>query len=131
MFLINLNSEQKAALLNAAHRVMEADGIIHEREVEIMKLLQEEAGASIHEKSFTYDELSHLFQTRREKLSFLLELIAIAQCDGEWHIKEKELIEEYAHCLSVSQETINQLIKWIDKQLALSMEAEQLLNGEI
>ncbi len=127
MFLINLNSEQQSALIHSANEVMLADGISHKRQLIVLELLRKEANPDIQDRDFSFDELASLFQSNREKSAFLLELIGVALCDGEWHEKEDTLIKKYSECLEVSDKKLTTLKEWVGKQFILIQEAEELM----
>lgn len=128
MFVQNLNKTQQSALLFLAREIMSADNIMHENEETFTSILRSQVEDNVSEKIVPLDELAMIFDTERAKYSLLLELIAIAKADDEYHEKEKHLIESYSNALSVSKDKLKQLENWVSKQLTLSKEAEKLLN---
>jgi uncharacterized tellurite resistance protein B-like protein len=58
----------------------------------------------------------------------LLELIAVAHADGDYHNHENVLIRKYAKALNISAEKLSMLELWVSKQLSLSIEAQELFN---
>ncbi|STO55084.1 Tellurite resistance protein TerB [Canicola haemoglobinophilus] len=127
MFVQNLNSKQQSVLLFLAKEVASADGSLDELQFGMIDILKAQSNSDVNELTVSLDELSSLFTTEREKCSLLLELIGVAHANAEYHSNEKSLIAKYAKALSLSNEKLANLEKWVEKQFALSKEVENLL----
>lgn len=127
MFVQNLNSKQQSVLLFLAKEVASADGSLDELQFGMLDILKAQSNSDVNELTVSLDELSSLFTTEREKCSLLLELIGVAHANAEYHSNEKSLIAKYAKALSLSNEKLANLEKWVEKQFALSKEVENLL----
>lgn len=127
MFIQNLSVKQQAVLLYLAHEVANADGFSDEIQLGMTEILRAQMPEVSAEAKVEISELSGLFKTQREKHSLLLELLGVAHANQEYHSNEKDLIGQYADALDVSTEQLAGLEDWVEKQLALSIEAEQLL----
>ncbi|MBN6710900.1 DNA repair protein [Haemophilus haemoglobinophilus] len=127
MFVQNLNSKQQSVLLFLAKEVASADGSLDELQFGMLDILKAQSNSDVNELTVSLDELSSLFTTEREKCSLLLELIGVAHANAEYHSNEKSLIAKYAKALSLSNEKLANLEKWVEKQFALSEEVENLL----
>ncbi len=128
MFVHNLNSDQQSALLYLARVVAEADGNSDELQTGMVEILKAQSNADVEMKEIQISELATLFSTAREKCSLLLELLGIVLANNEYHHNERSLIAEYADVLGVSNTKLFELENWVQRQLALSQEAEVLLN---
>ena len=128
MFVHNLNSDQQSALLYLARVVAEADGNSDELQTGMVEILKAQSNADVEMKEIQISELATLFSTAREKCSLLLELLGIVLANNEYHHNERSLIAEYADVLGVSNTKLFELENWVQRQLALSQEAEALLN---
>lgn len=128
MFVHNLNSDQQSALLYLARVVAEADGNSDELQTTMVEILKAQSNADVEMKETQISELATLFSTEREKCSLLLELLGIVLANNEYHQNERSLIAEYADVLGVSNTKLFELENWVQRQLALSQEAEALLN---
>lgn len=128
MFVHNLNSDQQSALLYLARVVAEADGNSDELQTGMVEILKAQSNADVEMKEIQISELATLFSTEREKCSLLLELLGIVLANNEYHQNERSLIAEYADVLGVSNTKLFELENWVQRQLALSQEAEALLN---
>ncbi len=127
MFIQNLSVKQQAVLLYLAHEVANADGFSDEIQLGMTEILRAQMPEVSAEAKVEISELSGLFKTQREKYSLLLELLGVAHANQEYHSNEKDLIGQYADELDVSPKQLADLEAWVEKQLALSIEAEQLL----
>lgn len=95
----------------------------------MLEVLKQQSNPDVQEKSVTLAELSDVFGNKRQKMSLLLELIGVACANDEYHVNEKDLIAQYANQLGVSQEKLQELENWVQKQIDLSKQAEQLINN--
>ena len=128
MFVHNLNSAQQSALLYLAKVVAEADGNSDELQTNMVEILKAQSNADVEMKETQISELPALFNTEPEKCSLLLELLGIVLANNEYHHNEKSLIAEYADVLGIANVKLFALENWVQRQLALSQEAEALLN---
>lgn len=127
MFVHYLNSQQQSILISLAKNIISADSILSEKEKLMLDILKSQANSDISEVEVEIFQLPSIFVTKREKYSLLLELLGIAHADQEYQLEEQSLIKLYAECLNVSDNELNVLEKWVEKQLALSIEIESLL----
>ena len=121
MFLENLEPREKRAFLALAHKVVHADGVLAEREARILATLSD----AIREPALegTLEELAAVFQSRRSRVSALLELMGIGYADGEYHVAEIESVAEIARALGFSDDELVGLENWVVRQVALIEEA--------
>lgn len=127
MFVQNLNTEQQGVLLSLAEEVVKADGNLHELQMGMIAILREQTDKEVSPNTINIQDLASIFPKKREKYSLMLELIAVAYANKEYHENEKKLITEYAQALSINQEKLDILEQWVQKQIALVKEAEDLL----
>lgn len=124
MFLNNLNNQQQAALLHTAKVLIEADHIILSSETDLFESLRVQCNANLeHIENFEISMLRNMFDTNQEKVSFLLELIAIAFIDDEYHEKEESLIDEIARLIGINAKKLGALESWVIRQTDLNNEA--------
>lgn len=127
MFVQNLTAEQQSALLYLAHEIARADGSSDELQLGMVEILTKQSEEGVTEKAVEASELATLFTTERAKCSLLLELLGVAHANEEYHLSERDMITGYAKNLGVSNEKLNALESWVEKQFALSKEIEVLL----
>jgi uncharacterized tellurite resistance protein B-like protein len=126
MFVQNLNPEQQFALLKTAETLISCDGEVTEQEIEYLDFLRSQMDG-LTEGDFEVASLKDLFSTQKSKVSFLLELIAIAHTDNEYHANEANLITEVANLLEVNANLLGELEDWVVKQTTLLSQAEELM----
>lgn len=128
MFLNNLNNQQQAALLNTAKILIEADNIILGSESELFGYLRAQCDSELeHIENFEISMLTNMFETTQQKVSFLLELIAIAFIDDEYHEKEESLVDEIARLIGINTKKLGALESWVIRQTDLNTEALRLM----
>lgn len=127
MFVQNLTKEQQGVLIYLAKEVAQADGYADELQVGMVEILKKQSEIGVAEKEIAINELNSLFDTKLVKYSLLLELLGVALSNDEYHTNEQNLIFQYATALEVSKDELNLLEKWVEKQLALQKEINQLL----
>ena len=128
MFVNNLSNNQQSALLYLAHEVAKADGDLHELQMGLMEIIRAQCEEDIEKQEVSLEGLSKVFDSEYAKCSLLLELLGVAHSNNDYDIREKELIEQYAEALDISKSKLEKLDAWVEKQLALMEEIEQLLN---
>lgn len=128
MFIHNLTKEQQSALLYLANELIHSDGELENAEMAIIETLKKQCELDVILTPIKIEELSTIFASNRAKYSVLLELIAIAYVDEQYHQEEQNLILKYAELLNVSNDMLINLERWVKKQLTLSQEIELLLN---
>lgn len=121
MFLENLTDGEKAAFLGFAHKLVQADGVLREREGEVLGSLGAMAGGPVAEG--TVNELAEAFQTRKARVSALLELLGIGLVDGEYHPAERAAVSEIAQALGFRETELAEMESWVVRQVALVEEA--------
>ena len=126
MFVQNLSAVQQGALLATSKLLMASDGIIAPEEQKMLDQLRLQFTADVIESAvFDLSNLKGLFNSKRERSSFLLELIGMAFSDSEYHEDENKLIAEVASILDVDHNDLLAMESWVEKQLELS----QAVNG--
>ena len=128
MFLENLEPREKRAFLALAQKVVHADGVLAEREARILAALSDAIGAPALDG--TVEELAAAFQSRRSKVSALLELMGIGYVDGEYHVAEIESVAEIARALGFADDELVGLENWVVRQVALIEEAAGFWTAE-
>lgn len=124
MFLNNLDMQQQAAFLETAKLLIEADTIISNSETELLKSLKLQCDEALTPiDNFEVSSLNRILNTNKEKVSFLLELIAVAFIDGDYHEREESFIDEVARIIGISSKKLGALESWVIRQTALSTEA--------
>lgn len=128
MFLENLEPREKRAFLALALKVVHADGVLAEREARILATLSDAIGEPALEG--TVEELAAVFQSRRSRVSALLELMGIGYADGEYHVAEIESVAEIARALGFPDDELVGLENWVVRQVALIEEAAGFWTAE-
>jgi uncharacterized tellurite resistance protein B-like protein len=128
MFVQNLNASQQSALLYLAREVAKADGDLHKLQMGLLQIIKDQSEVGITEQEISLAMLPQVFDDNRVKGSLLLELLGVAYSNNEYNVNEKKLIEQYAQALNINEEQLKKLETWVEKQLALMREIEQLLN---
>ena len=128
MFLENLTDGEKSAFLGLAQRLIRADGVLSSKEEQVLASLTAVAGHRTAEG--TLKELANTFQTRKTKVSALLELLGLALADGEYHAAEKGLVSEIAKALDFTENELDGMETWVVRQVALFEEAANFWNEE-
>jgi uncharacterized tellurite resistance protein B-like protein len=117
MFVSYLNEEQQSILLALAQSIIQADGVTDEREEELFETIRAQCQAAITPINISMSELHTHFTSHPTKVALLLELIAIAYADEEYHLKEQDLIQEIANGLQISKELLIEIERWVKHHL--------------
>lgn len=127
MFLHNLNLDQQGVLLDLAHQTAQADGEISHLETQMINVLRQQCNPNVTVKSTSRADLASIFDTPIAKYSLLLELLGIAHANNEYHLSEKDIIFKVSQALGVTNDKLQALEAWIEKQFLLTHEVQELL----
>ncbi len=128
MFISNLNLEQQSALLKCAEILIHSDDIVSKEEDAIWDVLKAQCDSNVvMPTNFELASLRELFDDEKDKVSFLLELIAVAFIDDEYHEKEESLLDEIARIIDVTPKKLGRLESWVIRQLDLNNSALKLM----
>ena len=96
MFLNNLNYKQKKVFLGMAKTILVSDdGKIDEAEENYLRSICSEMSLGFEDnEEIRNDKLKEMFSTDEEARLVLVELIALAYSNGEYHENEKKYIYE-------------------------------------
>ncbi len=129
MFVTNLNPVQQGALLKLAEMVAHADGQLWQEQKTILETLRFQCSNPQTIDSLDLPNLTSIFESRRDKVALMLELIGVAHANGDYHELEKGLIFEIAEALELDSISIKDMENWVVRQLILVREANILMEG--
>jgi hypothetical protein len=129
VFLENLNVQEKAAFLGLAQHLIRADGVLAAEEENLLATLSAQSGA-IAPLEGSPAHLADQFETRRSKVSALLELMGLGFADGEYHPLEKALVLEVALAFGIDKAELFGMESWVIRQTALLEEARHFWNEQ-
>lgn len=127
MFLHLLEKNERKAFLGLANHLVQLDGISDEEESRLMTLLGAEAevsGTSLDSEEI--EELCGNFDSRRSKVSALLELVALGYVDDHFSAVESDFVSQLASCWELTPTTVEEVEDWVRRQFALVGEAREL-----
>lgn len=127
MFLHNLNLDQQGVLLDLARQTAQADGEISHLETQMINVLRQQCNPNVTVKSTSQADLASIFDTPIAKYSLLLELLGIAHANNEYHLSEKDIIFKVSQALGVTNDKLQALEAWVEKQFLLTHEVQELL----
>ena len=130
MFVQNLNERQQGVLLHYADEVMRADRKIDAAELMEMDILRNQAEPGVKAEDVPIEALPGLFEDRLSRVSFLLELVGMGYANEDFHPEQSELVNQFARVFGFHENgTIEAIEKWVQDELALMKQAQQLMEG--
>jgi hypothetical protein len=120
---------QQGALLKLAEMVAHADGQLWQEQKTILETLRFQCSNPQTIDSLDLPNLTSIFESRRDKVALMLELIGVAYANGDYHELEKGLIFEIAEALELDSISIKDMENWVVRQLILVREANILMEG--
>lgn len=128
MFIQNLNLEQQSALYHFSKKLITADDHVDERETLLLETIVAQCSDNVDfNKTFTLVELSTLFSNNSQKVAFLIELIGVGYADQVLEESEDNFIKHIAETINVESQRLDELKSWVQRQMALVVEAQKLL----
>ena len=125
MFLQHLNDAERKAFLVLAKEFILVDGSLSPEEeslLEVMKIEMgiDDSGDAAHKSR---KELFAMFTTRKSQIAALIEMQGLGYANLEYHIDEKEFVNQMAEAFEVSKSELLKIDEWVIKQVALLYEA--------
>lgn len=127
MYLNYLNDIQQKIFLGLAQRVIEADKKIMHQERELLNQLSNEMNQYEMISKPTPNLLKDYFKEDYAKKILVMELLSLAECDGEIALEEEDLILAYCKELGISKKDYNKIKKFVNKFYKLKSELEEYL----
>lgn len=128
MVLQDLTVEQQSAFLALAKRMVAADGVFEEYEVNKMMAFQAQMPLA-RVITCQPEQLASIFNDRRSRISALVELAGINDVTEELRKEEEDVLKEIARSFSIDETTLGKLRLWVKKQLTLIHELNVMMEG--
>ncbi len=111
MFLQNLNYKQKKIFLGMAKEILVADdGTIDEQEDNYLRAICSEMSLGVDDEVvIDHKDLKELFASEEETRLILVELIALAYSNGEYHQNEKKYILSIIDALKCKESILGEI----------------------
>lgn len=130
MFIANLSPQQQEILIGLAMQLIEVDGKIDDRELEMLEVLRSQCDREVKVNKFSsMDDLPSVFGDQKSRVSMLLELLAIAYADEDFDDKEKDAIETIRLKLDIPGVLFEDMESWVCRQMILSKEAQLFMEA--
>ena len=120
MFLAKLNEKEKVSFLALAENLIKADGVVLDIETSYLNMYANEMGISLASLlgSEDIEQIITNLQTtatNTEKKIILLELLALANADGEFAEEENVLIRKVVKTFNISATTLSKATELLDQ----------------
>lgn len=130
MFISNLSSsKQQSVFLGLAKQLIASDGNIAPKETALLETIQQQITAGVTPSDVSLDTLNNVFECKKSKSSLLLELLGLAHADQDYHVTEKDFLNQVANACGVSENDLRDMESWVVRQLALVSETVQFMEG--
>jgi len=129
MFLSRLTVDQKKAFLALAMKIVGADRHLDPKERQTIEGMRYEIGlwndTDIPRGSI--EELAKPFDTRQSRVILMIESIALALADEEFHGEEQKILRALALIFGFSEKEASAMENWVVRSKELQKEAETLM----
>jgi tellurite resistance protein len=132
MFLRDFEQAEQQAFIFFANEVIKADSKIDEKELDLLKALQNEFSEIVEykENKISEEDAIRALGKYSSKVSAVIELIGIALSDGEYSEDEKVYLKRISTKLGISDGKFLLLENWVLRQSALLEEVKYFLSEE-
>jgi hypothetical protein len=130
MFLNRLTVEQKKSFLAIAMKIVGADRHLDPKERRTIEGMRFEMGiwTETDIPRGTIEELARPFDTRRSQVILMLEGIALALVDEEFHGEEKKILRALALIFGFPEKEATTMENWVLRYKKLQEEAETMMS---
>src|SRR5437868_2736344 len=132
MFLHLFNDAQQKAFLALARQFIDSDRKLAEGEKNLLELMYAEMGQDFNAELPQGDlaSLSQAFDSRQARAAALLELIGVGHADDDFSPEENAFVRQVAQRLGISEGEVDEMDRWVERQLALAQEVEGFWRDE-
>jgi len=127
MFIEKLSKEQQSVLLDWAYKVIEADGVLDEEELNMFDHVRAQCAPDVTRQSVELTDLHTVLTESTDKKHFLLELIGFCFADGVYHESEKKLIRDVSTVLEVSTDNVEFMEQWVEEQMGMMFQIQTFI----
>ena len=129
MFLNRLTVEQKKAFLAIAMKIVGADRHLDPKERRTIEAMRVEMGLLVETDipMGSIEELAKPFDTRQTQVISMLEGIALALVDEEFHGEEEKILRALALIFGFSEKEATAMENWVQSLKKLQKEAETMM----
>ncbi len=129
MFLNRLTVDQKKAFLAIAMKIVGADRRLDMKERQTIEAMRFEMGlwTETDIPRGSIEELAKPFDTRQSQVILMLEGIALALTDEEFHGEEEKILRALALIFGFSEKEANAMENWVLHSKELQKEAEAMM----
>ena len=132
MLLQTFNKDEKLAFAELAKIVIAADGIFHDKEMEIYHDICIEMDIKeddVHQvENKNIEELIYIFSTRNSQIFAILELLSIAYVDDYYAIEEKSLIGKLSNLIGIKKDQLLKMQEWGKNRIQLGQNLLDIIN---
>lgn len=125
MFLQNLSQKEKEASLIIIQKFIESDNEISSNETIILQQFEFETGINCSElnHSVSLEKMTKNFNSKKSKVSLLLELIGIGYADSDYSQEEKVMLREIAMLFDIKENELLKMEEWVKEMVELTQAA--------
>ena len=129
MFLNRLTVDQKKAFLALAMKIVGADRHLDPKERQAIEGIRYEMGlwTETDIPRGSIEELAKPFDTRPSQVILMLEGIALALVDEEFHGEEQKILRALALIFGFSEKEATAMENWVVRSKELQKEAETMM----
>ncbi|HLP57416.1 MAG TPA: TerB family tellurite resistance protein [Candidatus Deferrimicrobium sp.] len=127
MFLSRLNLDQRKAFLALTMKIIGADGTLEPRERQMVEAMRYEMAlfteTDLPKGYVSVAEMAQPFDTRESQVILMLECIALAYADEDFHGEEQKILRELALIFKFTEEEATAMENWVLRYKGLVKEA--------
>jgi hypothetical protein len=120
MFLNKLSLNQRRVFLGLANRILIIDNSVDGAEISYLHKICAEMSIDLHDgQEFPLETLNEVFPKDEEKRLVIIELMALAQSNEEFHEYEKEFIEKVINAFGIDNSIIEEIETLVKEYFAI------------
>ena len=137
-FIAKLSYEEKIVFLKAFCKLIKADGVIDEKELEFLKAVAGRYGLDKQEVLDVIHNISSVdcvkeaskITNRKHALQLIKELCLLANVDEDIHDKELDIIIDMAEAMGIEEDKIVKINRWVLNNIVLAKVGHVILEDE-
>ncbi len=120
MFLNNLSLNQRIVFLGLANRILIIDNSVDGDEISYLHRICAEMSLDLHDgEEYPIETLNEIFPKEEEKRLVIIELMALAKSNEEFHEYEKEFIEKVINAFGIAPSILEEIETLVNEYFSI------------
>ena len=132
MFLNNLSLKQRKVFLGLANRILIIDNSVDAAEITYLHNICAEMSLSLKDgEEYPIETLNGIFPKKEEKRLVIIELMALAQSNEEYHEYEKDFIVKVINAFGINNSILEEIESLVEEYFKIQKKLTNFISAKV